>query len=781
MEFVEGKTVKDIIKNSKLKIKNVVDYAIQIAEALQEAHEHNIIHRDIKSENIKITPKGLVKVMDFGLAKMPGTVTKTQTGTTMGTIAYMSPEQTKGEHVDFRTDIWSLGVVLYEMLTGELPFKGDYDQAVIYSILNEEPEKISVLRPDVPAALEQIVYQALTKKREERFATAQDIMQALHSVVESKPEQHTAGTDQTRIVTASSSTKRKKLFVGLTLVILLAAVAFTIKTLRERFSTARTTITCLTSYEREEASPALSADGTRLAYSWRGMGTDYDIYLKSIGEEGHQQFTDDSTYEFSAAWSPDANALAFVRCGDIAGIYHKAIWGGRETKVADISMKWGHPDMMVKVDWSPDGQWLVFNDYDSTKRTNYLYRFNLDSGERDQITFSEPGIVGDMGPKFSPDGKRIAFIRAYGHRIREICILNLKNRRVKQLTFDKKQIDDLAWTSNGRKIVFVSSREGTPRLWSVGTHGGKPRALNIGGDRVSGVSIARRTNRLVYALTNYATDIWEAKVPEDAGLINPHKLIDSEHVDYFPKYSPDEQKIAFNSARTGPDEIYVCNRDGSNPVRITTLNVHSGVPLWSPDGNYFVFDSRPNGNSDILKIDTQGARPPMNLTNHPADERVGSWSNDGRYVYFCSNRSDAVYQTYRVSVEGGEAEQLTQHGGGFGFESSDGAYFYYKKFDDLGGPIYRIDLDTREESVAINELVSAFRWSMEKSGLYYIAGDENCNPTLKLFHTDTEHIDYLGTFDKWYNFWDVSNDGSHIMLWDCGNFSGDIYMVDHFR
>jgi serine/threonine protein kinase len=184
MEYVEGETLKQIIHNSELRIINLVDYAIQIAEALKEAHKHSIIHRDIKSENIIIAPEGRVKVMDFGLAKIAGTVTKTKTPTTMGTIAYMSPEQTRGDPLDFRTDIWSFGVVLYEMITGELPFKGDYEQAIIYSILSEEPKQISELRSDVPKALTGIVQKSLSKNREERFGSAEELFNELRAVAD---------------------------------------------------------------------------------------------------------------------------------------------------------------------------------------------------------------------------------------------------------------------------------------------------------------------------------------------------------------------------------------------------------------------------------------------------------------------------------------------------------------------------------------------------------------------------------------------------------------------
>jgi len=175
MEYVAGETVKEKILKGQIPIEEVLDIALKVAEALKEAHEYHVIHRDIKSENIMITPKGQVKVMDFGLAKIEGTATNTQVGTTMGTIAYMSPEQTRGESVDHRTDIWSFGVVLYELLTGQLPFKGDYEQAVIYSILNEVPKPITGLRSGVPLEVEQIIDKALQKNQQDRFQSAKDL------------------------------------------------------------------------------------------------------------------------------------------------------------------------------------------------------------------------------------------------------------------------------------------------------------------------------------------------------------------------------------------------------------------------------------------------------------------------------------------------------------------------------------------------------------------------------------------------------------------------------
>ena len=162
MEYVDGKELKDKIKSGPISTDELINITNQIADGLEAAHKKGIIHRDIKSSNIMITKDGKVKIMDFGLAKIKGGTELTKIGSTVGTAAYMSPEQTEGEEIDHRTDIWSFGVVLYEMLTVELPFKGDYDQAIIYSILNEQPTPLLNFRSDVPKNLQDIVQKAIS-------------------------------------------------------------------------------------------------------------------------------------------------------------------------------------------------------------------------------------------------------------------------------------------------------------------------------------------------------------------------------------------------------------------------------------------------------------------------------------------------------------------------------------------------------------------------------------------------------------------------------------------
>ena len=182
MAYSEGQALNDIIKQGPLKINHSLDIAIQVAQGLEKAHQNKIVHRDIKPGNIMVSEEGDVKILDFGLAKLSGQTLLTKEGSTLGTAAYMSPEQTQGDKVDHRTDLWSLGVVLYEMVTGQLPFKGEYEQAVIYAIQADIAEPASALRTGVPMELERIIDKLLAKDPKERYQTAADLIVDLRSV-----------------------------------------------------------------------------------------------------------------------------------------------------------------------------------------------------------------------------------------------------------------------------------------------------------------------------------------------------------------------------------------------------------------------------------------------------------------------------------------------------------------------------------------------------------------------------------------------------------------------
>ena len=235
MAYYQGQTLKKKIRQGPLPLDEALDYAVQMARGLEKAHSKGIVHRDVKPANVMITDDGVVKILDFGLAKMAD-LQLTQTGTTMGTVAYMSPEQTRGEKVDPRTDIWSLGVVLYEILAGTRPFKGEYDQAIIYAILHEEPALVTVLNPDLPPALEHVVAMCLEKQPDLRYATMDDLLADLEVFVQGSQSNLKATLHATR---HHATTKRRRVWAGAASgLLLLMALALLIPASRRRLLTA---------------------------------------------------------------------------------------------------------------------------------------------------------------------------------------------------------------------------------------------------------------------------------------------------------------------------------------------------------------------------------------------------------------------------------------------------------------------------------------------------------------------------------------------------------------
>jgi len=223
MACYDGETLKKNIERGPLKIEEAIDIAIQVAHGLAKAHEHGIIHRDIKPANIMITSDGLGKIVDFGLAKLSGQTMLTKTGSTVGTAAYMSPEQARGETADHRTDIWAIGVVLYEMLTGRHPFAGEYESAVTYRILNEDPEFVSKIRPEVPARLDHIIERAIAKDPAQRYQTADELCADLKAVSEDR-----TGSRQRKAVFGRLGRRQRKIAVRAlpVLIVLIAVIVY---------------------------------------------------------------------------------------------------------------------------------------------------------------------------------------------------------------------------------------------------------------------------------------------------------------------------------------------------------------------------------------------------------------------------------------------------------------------------------------------------------------------------------------------------------------------------
>lgn len=852
MEHIDGVTLRERIAINPLKLREVLDAAVQVASALEAAHAAGVVHRDIKPENIMLRRDGYLKVLDFGLAKLTEQLTgrhtiepeaptrgmvKTDAGVVMGTVAYMSPEQTRGQDIDARTDIWSLGVVLYEMVTGRVPFEGGTNSDLIVSILEREPKPLTSFLPTPPPELQRIISKALRKDREERYQVVKDLLLDLKSLKEEldfeakleqsvqpefsgKASKRSYGksaveiTEETAARTSAlpaarptssaeylvSEIKRHKrgaILAIATIVVVAAGIAYMAPWIYQRPKIDRElplTAIPLTTDPGYEGTPSLSPDGSQVAFGSFGEKLDnLDIYVKLIGGGPPIRLTSDPAIDNGPAWSPDGRSIAFIRVrGDklpVEVILIPAL-GGPERKLAQLT-----PDLPGELigippflSWSPDSKYLVTVDRASPEEAPGLFTLSVTTGEKRRLITFPPPALADVNPAVSPDGRALAFVRLISTGNTQLFMLPLSEDfrpigEARRLDLPQPWVESPVWTADGRQIVCSA---GPPWiggvLWRVSVSDSeKPVSLASLGNTSTHPTISRQGNRLVYVVRTYDPDIWRAEISVRDRSRPAVKLIASTQSEINPQYSPDGSRIAFSSARSGSGEIWVCNSDGSNPVQLTSLGSASGTPRWFPDGRRIVFDSQKEGKADIYVIDTD-TRVPRRLTSDPSDDAVPSVSHDGKWIYFASGRTGR-WEVWRMPADGGQAMQMTQQGGVVPFESSDGKEVYYQK--DFGtSDVWKVPVAGGEETRVLGP-VYGFQFAVVAGGIYFIEpgppGYVGGN-SLKFFSFAK------GTAEKVFDIKDypenglsVSPDGRYVLFSQWDPFVRDLMLVENFR
>jgi Tol biopolymer transport system component/predicted Ser/Thr protein kinase len=801
MEYVEGQTLAAEIRGRLLDAAEVVEIGIQVADALEEAHARGITHRDIKPANIMMTPRGQVKVLDFGLAKVtePGgqaaasdlsKLAKTGTGIVLGTVRYMSPEQTRGLKLDARTDLFSLGVVLYEMVAGRPPFEGETSSDVLVAILERQPESLA-RRPDVPAELERIIRKALEKDREVRYQHASELRADLKRLKRDM--------DLGRL-TAAAMTRgghRRSLIWVAVLLALLAVAAGTVWFSRSHSEAPDEPLAAvpLTSYPGYEGQPSFSPDGNQVAFVWDGEKQDNrDIYVKLIGSERLLQLTTDPAADYSPAWSPDGRWIAFLRdlSAQKAAVLLVPALGGAGRKLAEIEpLSWFGPFSGPGLAWSPDGKGLVLRDRNSAGQG--LFLLSVETGERQRLT-SPPANLSDQNPAVAPDGYTLAFIRANNSGFGDIYLQKLSetltpNGDPKRLTFDDRATYGPAWTADGREIVFASGRLGDMSLWRMAVSGsGKLRRLASLGEDYYEPAIARQGRRLAFTRYLFDANIWRVGVLGTQRKTSPPvSFISSTRLDANPQFSPDGKRIAFASGRSSRRgyEIWVCNSDGSNAVQLTSLGAESGTPRWSPDGERIAFDSSVEGQWEVYVVSANGGKP-QRLTTNPAHDASPSWSRDGKWIYFGSNRTgENQNQIWKMPSNSGEAVQVTRKGGYSGFESPDGKFLYYSKAFNATS-LWKVPVQGGEETQVVDSLSYYANFAVVNKGIYWIPRPDSAGGgAIEFLDLATGKIKPVARLEKPGRpgglGLTVSPDGRWILYSPFDQEGSDIMLVENFR
>jgi eukaryotic-like serine/threonine-protein kinase len=802
MEYVDGKTLRQIVPVQK--IQDAIDYAIQIGEALQEAHSHGVVHRDIKTENIMVNSKNQIKVMDFGLAKLKGSLKLTKTSSTVGTLAYMSPEQVQGSEVDGRSDIFSFGVVLYEMLTGHLPFHGEYEAAMVYSIVNEKPDSVQIYRPDISSEILHILNRSLEKNPEERYQNVHDMVIDLKRAKKAgTPAEHRVPIQSTvreepipvkdnqtdsiasSLLKDNTPTKngnnrkiRLAILAALIFIVIVTAIFSVRQFLKEPLPPLK--IVPLTSLPGVELMPAFSPNGDQIAFVWN-EGDDskgYNIFVKLIGTETPLKLTNNLLLNLFPMWSPDGRTIAFQRYGNKeTGIYKiPALAGTVQRLLASDTME------PMGLDWSPDGQYLVFADKAAADAPRSIFKLSVPTLEKQQLTFPSNEMLGDLFPKVSPNGQWIAFARESSWNSIDIFIIPFSGGEEKRITFDNKFIKTtVTWTQDGRDIIFDSNRSGVKSLWRIPFKGGEPKPITFGGEDVEFVSVARTGDKLAYSKGSSNRYTLKGEIPKKKGQIaDAARLIASSRTNYQARFSHDGNKIVFTSEASGSTEIWLCARDGSNAVQLTNCKGYDiGTPVFSPDDQFIAFSSHVQGNGDVCVMNANGVQL-RRLTNEPSEDIIPTWSRDGQWIYFTSNRG-GKNSIWKVPAQEGPAIQVSKDAGWRTCESPDGKRLYYSDIDTR--KIWQLTLESGEKQVVLDS-VSLYNWMLAKDGIYYIKwlSETTNQPYLGFLSFASNRTEKLVELkSKYLGFLDVSPDRRSFLVSESVAGEQDLYLVENFR
>lgn len=692
-ELLTGETLRERLAEGALPQRKALALGLQIAHGLAAAHEKGIVHRDLKPENIFLTSDGRAKILDFGLAKVaskfledtqsPTVAASTEPGTVMGTVGYMSPEQVRGRPADARTDIFSFGAVLYEMLSGERAFRGDSAAETMAAIAQKDPPKLSEENA-FPPPVERVLRHCLEKRPEERFDTAHDLAFALEGILDVATK---SGAEKR--LELAGATSRGRVVAALLMVALAAAGFFLGRSSRKGAAPGASLaqpvrFTRLTDTPGVESTPSLSPDGKSVVYVG-DAGSRLGLYLLRVGGRNPVPLTPDSQADdWQPAFSPDGERIVFRSEREGGGIFVMGSTGESVKRVTDFGF---NPS------WSPDGKEIVVANgaflfpSDRGGGIRGLTAVNVDTGKRREVS-----TAGDcMQPAWSPHGKRIAYWGLRGSSgQRDLWTVAADSSEVNtpgvEVTNDAPLDWSPTWSPDGKYLYFSSNRGGTMNLWrvaideSTGRVLGKPEPITTPSLFAGEMSFSRDGTKMAYASLDWRSSLVKmAFDPKTEALLGSpipifkstqpirdhqlsrdgqwiafmqtggqedlfvmrtdgsqfRRLTDDAFRDRGPSWSPDGKTIAFYSDRGGGYELWMIRPDGSGLEKLTGSQKSLNFPVWSPDGRQIASALIPGG--WVLVDIASGASPhPQQLMPAMSDPDVGfwpfSWSPDGRRI-----------------------------------------------------------------------------------------------------------------------------------------------------
>ena len=643
MEIVEGQTLRELIPPGGLAWREFSEWAAALVSGIHAAHERGVVHRDIKPANIMIA-SGRIKVLDFGISKIrpalathsAGTMTTEQVTApqqVIGTAAYMSPEQAEGRAVDARSDIFSLGVVLYEMATGTRPFEGHSGLALLSSIIKDPMPPLADRRQDAPPDLERIIRRCLAKEPERRYQTALDLRNDLDDLRQ-------PGGSATARVGRSNRRWWLGAAAGVAVLVIGLSGSRAWRTAATRSAPAgRVTFDHLTSQPGIEWFPSLSPDGRWLIYAGDTAGN-RDIYLQSVGGQTPINLTaDTSADDDQPAFSPDGEQVVFRSNRDGGGLF---IMGRTGEGVRRLTKTGFNPS------WSRDGKSIAYTTFrlelrpQNTEGVSELFVVGANGGEPRRVTEVDAAL-----PTWSPDGTRLAFGTRRGATDRRLDIMTVPvaGGTPEPLTHDEHIDWNPVWAPDGTSVYFVSDRGGSTNIWRVaidqasGKALSEPEPITSPSTFATHLSVSGDGRRLAYSAIGEAQNHYQLELdPATAKAVSEPKAITSGSRFWAnPDPSPDGTSVVAYSQVNPEGDLYVFRTDGSGAARqLTSDAAIDRVPRWSPDGAWITAFSDRSGQLHIWRIRPDGS----DLQQLSTTDRGGSivaWSPDAKRIAYNLN------------------------------------------------------------------------------------------------------------------------------------------------
>jgi Tol biopolymer transport system component/DNA-binding winged helix-turn-helix (wHTH) protein len=535
-----------------------------------------------------------------------------------------------------------------------------------------------------------------------------------------------------------------------------------------------------------EFQPVVTADGSNVAFVWEQEGTTTaGIWIQAAGENSPRRVSSEDAVHSSPAWSPDGRRLAYLRFKGSEGSIVVASLEPRQERVVASVFPGRYGILNRHLDWSPDGRWLVIDDAEAARKPFGIFIVSLDTGEKTRLTRPDDAIIGDIDPRFSPDGKTISFVRAHHRASQELCVVPTAGGKTVQLTSEASQISGQDWMPDGRSLVFGSDRGGEFRVWKLEYPPGRAQRLQptaLYGDFLLQISLARRAPVLVYSMIQHALAIWRLDLQaKGAATDRWTRLIASSGQDASPQYSPRGDKISFRSDRSGQEQLWVCDNDGGNPVQVTRGTVRPSVARWSPDGQAFVFNDARTREIFVARLAANGrwtVRPSGAKGVHPV------YSPDARWIY--AGTDDAIV---RIPADGGRPSPVANMGGISLGISADGNEIYFVR-EPSGTDLWRVKTATGRTEKVLQGLVPycSSCWALAAGGIYYLGSKEGWfDKQVLRYHdftagADKDVVDYPEALSPIGSGpFSLSPDGRYLLCVRVHPSNANIFRVEPFR